>query len=240
MGAIIMCVLSIAILCGLAGISGEGALIIGVMGTVAVIGWLVINESTNQQAEEEKKEEIKNSSEYSKYIQKYKKLITKYKGSEYYLKAKEKGGTRHYAILDNNIHIIEDLNEEELIKKVAASGMFPNEKVYNIDEIRYYTIEGSVYQQQHISGGGGGGSSIKGAVVGSLIAGDAGAVIGSRKKIDDVQTTYVEEDDRRVVITFIDDDELEVSYKFYDRLLDYIPEKDYENYIAIKKAKGKK
>ena len=31
-----------------------------------------------------------------------------------------------------------------------------------------------------------------------------------------------------------------LRYKFYDRLLDYIPEKDYENYLAAKREKGRK
>ena len=51
-----------------------------------------------------------------------------------------------------------------------------------IKDIEYFKVKGEVFRETKISGGGGGGSSIKGAVAGSLIAGDTGAVIGSRKK----------------------------------------------------------
>ena len=98
----------------------------------------------------------------------------------------------------------------------------------------------ALYISNRIYQGGGGGSSVKGAVVGGLIAGGAGAIIGSRKKTDDIKTIYEEKDDRHVTVIFTDDSELRLPYKFYDRLLDYIPEKDYENYLAAKREKGRK
>lgn len=246
MGAIFMILLAMAIISAMTGIPFGVIFIIGI---VLIVIWFVYesSKSSAEKAElEETKENIKE--DFDKYMNKYKRLLTKYKKSGYYLKSANKYGydTKHYAIFDNNIHILDDIDDEEDWFDYIAStyGEEVPEKIeeliYSVDDIRYYKLEGSVYQQQRISGGGGGGSSIKGAVVGGLVAGNAGAIIGSRKKIDDVQTTYVEEDDRRVVVMFVDDDELDLPYQFYDRLLDYAPEKDYDNYIAAKKAKGRK
>lgn len=217
-----------------------------VFGVIILIVILIVcaaNETDKQQREQEKEEQeekIKKSSEYSKYSQKYKKLVTKYQNSGYYLKSGKYKEEKHYAILNNSINILEDLDEDDITDKISAGEDTPKETIYDIDRIKYYKLVGSVYQQQYISGGGGGGSSLGGAVVGGLVAGGAGAIIGSRKKINDVQTTYITKDDRTLVITFINDEEVELPYKFYERMLDYVPEKDYSNYIALKKSKVKK
>lgn len=114
------------------------------------------------------------------------------------------------------------------------------EYCFGYDEIKYYKLDGSVHKEQEITGGGGGGSSIKGAVIGGVIAGDVGAIIGSRQKVDEIKTTYKEVDDRVLKITFNNENILELSYIWYEKLLDYIPEKEYDNYIENKKSKGRK
>lgn len=195
-----------------------------------------------------KETEIRESQEYKNLLEKHRNLISKYEDSVYYFKEEkyDEYGIRckckHYAILDDKICIFDEFTDEQLISRIASgkTNLYLLEHIYAVNEIKYYQLEGSIYQQQHISGGGGGGSSISGAVVGGLLAGDAGAIIGSRKKIDDIQTTYSEEDNRRVVVIFFDDEKLELPYMFYDKLLDYIPEKDYDNYITEKKKKGRK
>ena len=209
----------------------------------------ILNNDDGFKNQEIEKRKAMLKDDYDKYIIKYKELLKKYKDNDYYYE--EDGESNwdeepaHYAIFNNSIHILEDLDEEYELKYIASNpnGVVPDkveETVYDIEKIRYYKLEGSIYQKQQISGGGGGGSSIKGAVVGGLIAGGPGAIIGSRKKNNNIETTYVEEDDRRLVITFKNDKELKLPYKFYDRLLDYIPEKDYDNYITNKKQGGKK
>ena len=199
------------------------------------------NKSRKKSEEAKKKKEeadvIKSTDEYHICVSKYDELLKKYKENKYYFN--DMDGT-NYAIFDNNIHIISALNDEYFVNIVKNHSSDLNERIYDIDKIRYYNLEGSVYKQQNISGGGGGGSSVKGAVVGGLIAGGAGAIIGSRKKTDDIKTIYEEKDDRHVTVIFTDDSELRLPYKFYDRLLDYIPEKDYENYLAAKREKGRK
>lgn len=203
--------------------------------------WVYENKSRKKSEEAKKKKEdadvIKSTDEYHICVSKYDELLKKYKENKYYFN--DMDGT-NYAIFDNNIHIISALNDEYFVNIVKNHSSDLNERIYDIDKIRYYNLEGSVYKQQNISGGGGGGSSVKGAVVGGLIAGGAGAIIGSRKKTDDIKTIYEEKDDRHVTVIFTDDSELRLPYKFYDRLLDYIPEKDYENYLAAKREKGRK
>lgn len=98
-----------------------------------------------------------------------------------------------------------------------------------INDIKYYRLIGQKYVTTEITGGGGGGFSIKGAVIGGLIAGDAGAIIGSRKEVDAVRGTSTVHDEQAVllyskdlkqVITFNSN-----AYGVFTKL---IPEKDYE------------
>ena len=100
---------------------------------------------------------------------------------------------------------------------------------FDLNQVKYYRLLGEKYVTTEVSGGGGGGSSIKGAVIGGLIAGDAGAIIGSRKAVDQVKGTSTVHDEQVVLLY---DKELKeiiqfnsAAYKIFTRL---IPEKDYE------------
>ena len=66
-----------------------------------------------------------------------------------------------------------------------------------LENIISYTVSGS---RKYVSNVKGGGSSLGGAIVGGLIAGEVGAVIGSRKSI---KTELKEVDNREVRITYI-------------------------------------
>jgi hypothetical protein len=66
-----------------------------------------------------------------------------------------------------------------------------------ISNISEYSIFGSV---NHVSKVKGGGSSIGGAIIGGLIAGDAGAVIGSRKAI---KSEIVKIDERIIKLIYL-------------------------------------
>ena len=114
-------------------------------------------------------------------------------------------------------------------------------KVYiPLSKLKYYKINGSEREQQIISGGGGGGSSIGGAIVGGMIAGDTGAIIGSRKKVEEIKTTYKKIDDREIELFLEDNTSFKLNYKFYEELLKNMPQKDYDNYISNLKGKGKR
>lgn len=99
----------------------------------------------------------------------------------------------------------------------------------SIDDIKYFRSIGQKYVTTEITGGGGGGSSIKGAVIGGLIAGDVGAIVGSRKAVNEVKGTSTIHDEQ-VVLLYSNDLEQVITfssnaYKIFTKL---IPEKDYE------------
>jgi hypothetical protein len=107
-----------------------------------------------------------------------------------------------------------------------------------LSSVEYFAKSGEVYRETQISGGGGGGSSLGGAIVGGLIAGDAGAVIGSRKSTDAITTKTITHDSRETIISYLDNAQrkvLTLRYKDYQVLDDLIPEKNYEVVTEIKK-----
>lgn len=141
-------------------------------------------------------------------------------------------GHNNFWVTDNTLCIVED--EETYLSHYAPDDTKPY-PIYiteiPIDKIQYYTKEGDVQYTSHVSGGGGGGSSLKGAVIGGVIAGDAGAIIGSRKKVNPITTETRTHDSRQTVLRYYDDfGKLEVmtfkGFSVYDFLLGTIPDKD--------------
>lgn len=95
-----------------------------------------------------------------------------------------------------------------------------------LDDISYFCRDGEIFHEQIISGGGGGGSSIKGAVIGGIIAGEAGAVIGSRKETQAITSRTVTHDTRCVLLK-AKTGEIKFESNSYDAIAELIPEKDY-------------
>lgn len=99
-----------------------------------------------------------------------------------------------------------------------------------IEKIQYFAKEGDVQYTTKVSGGGGGGYSVAGAIVGGLIAGEAGAVIGSRKKVNDVVSKTETHDSRKTILRYFNEDSVEIlsfnGFGLYEYLLGKIPEKD--------------
>ncbi len=138
----------------------------------------------------------------------------------------------NYWVDDDTLCIVED--KETYLSHYTPEDTRPH-PIYlteiPIDRIQYYTKEGDVQYTSHVSGGGGGGSSLSGAIVGGLIAGDAGAIIGSRKKTAPIKTEIQTHDTRQTVLRYYDDlGKLEVmtfrGFSVYDFLLSAIPDKD--------------
>lgn len=106
---------------------------------------------------------------------------------------------------------------------------------FDLDSIKYYRLIGEKFSTTEISGGGGGGSSIKGAIIGGVIAGDAGAIIGSRKKVEEIKSHTVIHDEQSVLLY---DRNLNQVVRFnstvYDIFSRLIPEKDYDVVIQEK------
>lgn len=113
-----------------------------------------------------------------------------------------------------------------------------------IEDILYFKESGQIYRDTIISGGGGqvGGSSIPGAIIGGVIAGPAGAIIGSRTKstIEPIKTEIKETDERYIEIktktftlkiyTYTNGNELNLY-----TLRNLLPTKDYEQMIINQK-----
>jgi hypothetical protein len=115
-----------------------------------------------------------------------------------------------------------------------------NVKVYLIpvSQIEYFSKRGEIFRENKISGGGGGGSSIGGAVAGGLIAGDVGAVIGSRKKVEGIKSELVTHDTRETFINYFDENKERQSLFFdnnaFQVLNDLIPEKEFNIVNSLK------
>ncbi len=99
-----------------------------------------------------------------------------------------------------------------------------------VSNIQYFSAEGDVQYTTRISGGGGGGSTITGAIVGGLLAGEAGAIVGSRKKVNEIKSESITHDSRNTLIRYYRENELlTISYEgfdVYNYLLKKMPEKD--------------
>ncbi|MDE5539817.1 MAG: SHOCT domain-containing protein, partial [Bacilli bacterium] len=98
-----------------------------------------------------------------------------------------------------------------------------------IPNIKYYRITGDKYVTTEVTGGGGGGTSIKGAIIGGIIAGEAGAIIGSRKPIESVKSSSTVHD-KQSVLMYSNNSSMILKFnsEVYDVLLDLLPEKEYE------------
>lgn len=109
-----------------------------------------------------------------------------------------------------------------------------------INDIIYFKIEGKLHYEDKIIGGGGGGSSVKGALLGAVIAGGAGAIIGSRRKINSINSEHIEHDERGTIINFYDEDKnirsICFSYRDYEIFSEIIPEKSYEEFELKKNS----
>lgn len=94
-----------------------------------------------------------------------------------------------------------------------------------LDDIIYFEEKGSVSYTSHTYGGG---SSTTGAIIGGILAGDAGAVVGSRKSI---QTSTIEHDTRETILKLKNGIE-KYPYKFYDFFCKLIPFKEFKTIQA--------
>lgn len=101
----------------------------------------------------------------------------------------------------------------------------------NIDDIEYFKLTGEI-----LSNIKGGGSDLGGAIIGGVLAGGAGAVIGSRKEIN---TEFI--DNKRTILVYKVNGnvkQLEFDKNFYNKLLSWVPEKNYD-YIVLNPNENK-
>lgn len=93
--------------------------------------------------------------------------------------------------------------------------------IYKLLEVEKENIvdicqEGAVHYTTEVNGGGGGGSSVTGAIIGGIIAGDAGAIIGSRKPTEPITSTTKQIDDRSTKLKIVD-----TENNFFELVLGY-------------------
>lgn len=120
------------------------------------------------------------------------------------------------------------LNNNELVFVPHYVYRHDNIPILNIlvDDIKYFDIKGE--KEIHVSGGGGGGLSFGGAVIGGLIAGPAGAIIGSREKTKPITTNEV--DMRQAILVFQYNNKDRFMFlepDAYKLLIKLIPQKEF-------------
>ncbi len=100
-----------------------------------------------------------------------------------------------------------------------------------IQDIDFYSTHGEMYREQKISGGG---SNITGAIIGGVLAGDAGAIIGSRNKIVSETVTH----DTRIVHLYYFESgikkDIALSLDALEIFKELIPEKSEEFILPLK------
>lgn len=105
----------------------------------------------------------------------------------------------------------------------------------NIADIEYYLISGQETSEFKVEGGGSSGPSITGAIVGGLLAGEAGAVIGGMPKPEPVYTYTKYNEGRCVELVYKENErvqKIKLSYPAFPFLERWMPEKEYSYIIA--------
>jgi len=102
-----------------------------------------------------------------------------------------------------------------------------NPIIIDIKSVVELSQGGEVHYTTQVHGGGGGGTSIKGAIIGGVLAGEAGAIIGSRKPTDPITSTTQKIDDRATHMKVLDS-----NNKFFEIVF------EYNDYYVISKLMG--
>lgn len=120
-------------------------------------------------------------------------------------------------------------NETSAMRKPDVSKL--QLKTIPIESILYFEKIGELRKYTKVSGGG---SSLKGALAGYAIAGDVGAIIGSRESI---KTEVVSEDDRRVELIYKNLKNevvnLEFEHDAYNVLKKVLPSKELRKIVNL-------
>ena len=113
-------------------------------------------------------------------------------------------------------------------------------RIINSEHIAYYKVEGVV---QYVSDVKGRGANLAGAVYGGIVAGGAGAVVGSQLGTE-INTDIVRKDDRRLFFYYTKDGVLKNEEIITDNvdyilslLREWMPEKEYSYVVANNNSK---
>ena len=118
-------------------------------------------------------------------------------------------GTKEKGVTQEAMQLRKAEVEDRMRAYVEEYRDHPTMFFIRLDGIEYYNYGGNKYTSTSVMGGGGtvGGSSIVGGVVGGAIAGEAGAIIGSRKetKIDPVRSFTMTHDETKTRLKYRND-----------------------------------
>jgi len=107
-----------------------------------------------------------------------------------------------------------------------------------LEVVEFFTSSGELYRENKITGGGGGGTDIGGAIIGGIIAGEAGAIIGSRMESNEIESKLITHDTRETILNyFVNGNRKTMTYKHenYQIFDDLIPNKSFNIVSEIKK-----
>lgn len=123
----------------------------------------------------------------------------------------------------NTIESVQEVQDDLHHKILLRYDIIP------FDKVIYFLEKGEINTQQSVTSSGGG-INLGGAVLGSIIAGDAGIILGGREKTV-VSTTHYDVDNRFILLKYYDKDNkiktLYLPYKTVNQLMEVISEKEY-------------
>jgi hypothetical protein len=182
-----------------------------IVGTFSLIAWMY-NKASEQNVEAYKKL----NEQLNSYLKKYNAL----------------GGKKVLCENSNGLNTI--LDKERLytfvdgdkLSFISQGSLTDFGKVsIKLKDVIFFARHGDFYTNTLVTGGG---SSIAGAITGSIIAGDVGAIVGSRKEI---KSTIVNVDKRQTILHVIHDGKeyyLYFSSESYESFLSIIPQKLFD------------
>lgn len=109
-----------------------------------------------------------------------------------------------------------------------------------IKDIEYFKNDGEKYREQKISGGGSTGINVGGAILGSIIAGDAGMILGGQRKVNEITSTTITHDNRKTKFSYFEGKTRKTLYfalEDFEYFQDIIPEKDFDVVSTTRKNK---
>lgn len=223
----------------------EAPAVFGIILGLIIIGVIIYNitKAVNNKTKDKTLKEFQES--HINEIEACKDKYNQYVAELDFLKEQKFGAKARYVNVETNYYVIGSeysiylaniINPEEYSIKYIDNGtaeiIEPREgkiisEKYLKRDILFWREIGDVRYISNVSGGG---SSIKGAVAGAVIAGDAGAIIGSRKG---VTTETKEIDTRELVLKLTNGTEKKLTYIYKDALMNVIPEKEYSYVMAM-------
>ena len=148
----------------------------------------------------------------------------------------------------NNNFIMMRKNNSLIWVRVSNSGWdgrYVTMVELEVGDILYYKSEGALRYEQQLSGGGGMGINYGSAVIGGLLFGQAGAMIGSRRKeeVKEIESRTIAHDTRAISVAFRKNGRIyQVGFDINSELaFDWlIPEKQYDYVIQKRREQYEK